>query len=203
MRRVGSLNRNTPERRRALLDATLALVAAQGVAETSIESVAQRAGVSRGAVYHHFEGREELLGVLVAESLESIHRALGSALAGMGTRYGAETAVRRLVRAYLVWHRDEPARALLVHRALPYDSSEPHVRRALLEQHAFRAQILARFEPFVIDGSLRRLHADVLAALIIGPTRDFVRGWLSERDPRAFKDACRAFPDAAWAAVRA
>ena len=44
----------------ALLDAARALFATAGYTATSLEAVAARAGVTKGALYHHFAGKEEL-----------------------------------------------------------------------------------------------------------------------------------------------
>jgi AcrR family transcriptional regulator len=54
------------ERREQLLDATKAVVDADGFHAVSIESVARTAGITRPIVYHHFpEGLDELLVSLV------------------------------------------------------------------------------------------------------------------------------------------
>jgi len=56
--------RTQEERTRAttgqLLDASKRLFAAEGYAATSLETVAEEAGVTKGALYHHFKGKREL-----------------------------------------------------------------------------------------------------------------------------------------------
>src|SRR3954471_15515271 len=52
------------DRREALLDAALGLVAAGDVDLVSVESVADRAGVSRPLVYKHFANRSDILTTL-------------------------------------------------------------------------------------------------------------------------------------------
>lgn len=47
--------------RQALIEATLAVVAEAGFAGASLEAIAQRAGMSRGAIYSNFADREDLL----------------------------------------------------------------------------------------------------------------------------------------------
>ncbi len=49
------------ETRRRIVEATVALHEAQGVARTSISDIAERAGVERATVYRHFPDERELL----------------------------------------------------------------------------------------------------------------------------------------------
>ena len=61
------------DRREALLDAALSLVAAGDVDAVSIESVADRAGVSRPLVYKHFANRTDILTALYLREVERLH----------------------------------------------------------------------------------------------------------------------------------
>lgn len=47
--------------KKALLDAAVRLFAAKGYASTGIQELTEEAGVTKGALYHHFSGKEELL----------------------------------------------------------------------------------------------------------------------------------------------
>jgi AcrR family transcriptional regulator len=53
--------------RRALLDAARALFGERGYAATSLDEVVQAANVTKGALYHHFEGKQELFGAVYEE----------------------------------------------------------------------------------------------------------------------------------------
>ncbi len=59
-----------PERRAALIHAAKDAFAERGFAATSMEDVAAAAGVSRLIVYRHFESKEELYDVVVAETAD-------------------------------------------------------------------------------------------------------------------------------------
>lgn len=68
---------SAPERRTQLLDATKAIVDADGFHAVSIEAVARAAGITRPIVYHHFpDGLTQLLAVLLeretARALEQL-----------------------------------------------------------------------------------------------------------------------------------
>ena len=68
MRRTQAERRETT--RRALLDAARSLFATEGYAAVGIEEVARRAGVTRGALYHHFRDKRDLFRA-VAEGIEA------------------------------------------------------------------------------------------------------------------------------------
>jgi AcrR family transcriptional regulator len=58
------------ETRRALLDATLACIAEEGYAKASTTEIAARAGVSRGALVHHFPAKADLIAAAVHHLFE-------------------------------------------------------------------------------------------------------------------------------------
>lgn len=61
--------------RRCLLDAAAECLSEFGYVEATIEVVAERAGVSRGAVQHHFGSRDELLLAVVEDLGDALSRA--------------------------------------------------------------------------------------------------------------------------------
>jgi AcrR family transcriptional regulator len=70
--------------RRAVLDAARALFGRQGYAQTSVDEIADAARVTKGAVYHHFAGKEALFRAVYAEvETEAQARALQAGSAEM------------------------------------------------------------------------------------------------------------------------
>jgi AcrR family transcriptional regulator len=53
--------------RRAVLDAARSLFGRQGYGQTSVDEIADAARVTKGAVYHHFAGKEALFRAVYAE----------------------------------------------------------------------------------------------------------------------------------------
>jgi AcrR family transcriptional regulator len=62
--------------RRRILDAATALFAEHGYADTPIDDVVRRAGVTRGALYHHFESKETLFRAVVADVACALSRTM-------------------------------------------------------------------------------------------------------------------------------
>ncbi|HEY1828926.1 MAG TPA: helix-turn-helix domain-containing protein [Acidimicrobiales bacterium] len=84
--------------RASLLAAARALFAEQGYAVTGREEIAERAGVTRGALYHHFVSKADVFAAVV-ESLEQelVARVVSAGLEGVGVR----DQLHRGCRAYI------------------------------------------------------------------------------------------------------
>jgi AcrR family transcriptional regulator len=86
------------ERRDALLDAAVELVTSGDVAAVSMETVAERAGVSRPLVYKHFANRSELLAAVYRREATGLHRQLAREV---GAADSVEGMFRTLVHGAL------------------------------------------------------------------------------------------------------
>ncbi len=58
--------------RKQVLDAAITTLAARGLAATSIQDIADAAGLSKGAIHYHFESKDELLHCVLERCCESI-----------------------------------------------------------------------------------------------------------------------------------
>jgi AcrR family transcriptional regulator len=84
-RREGRAVRMTgKERREQLLDIGRSLFAQKGFDATSVEEIAQKAGVSKPVVYEHFGGKEGLYAVVVDREMRALLDAVTGALASQG-----------------------------------------------------------------------------------------------------------------------
>ena len=73
-------------RRRQILDAAVATIAADGLAKASFAAIAERAGLSSvGLISYHFAGRDELIGQIVADYYASIAAYMQDRMAGIGS----------------------------------------------------------------------------------------------------------------------
>jgi AcrR family transcriptional regulator len=73
--------------RAALLKAARELFAEKGFAGTGREEIAERAGVTRGALYHHFDSKTDLAAAVVDElQAELVDLVVAAALRGKGVR---------------------------------------------------------------------------------------------------------------------
>lgn len=64
--------KKSEDSRRQVLDAAIKTLAARGLAATSIQDIADAAGLSKGAVHYHFESKDELLERVLDRCCEAI-----------------------------------------------------------------------------------------------------------------------------------
>src|SRR5256885_7893094 len=97
-RTVESARLPRADRRDALLDAASALLVDGDVDAVSMETVAERAGVSRPLVYKHFANRGELLAALYDREAALLHAELAADVEAAGT---GEEMFRALIHGAL------------------------------------------------------------------------------------------------------
>lgn len=99
--------------RRRLIDAARQLFSTDGYDQTSTEHIRQQAGVSRGAMYHHFASKREIFeAVFVEVSDETIQRSIKQGTTG-------ESRINDLAQTCLAWLREV---------------QQPHAAAILLDQ---------------------------------------------------------------------
>jgi AcrR family transcriptional regulator len=74
---AGARTERAERTRRRILDAACHCFAASGYAKTTVEEIALQAGVSKGLVYHHFRGKEQILEAVLERTLADWDAATG------------------------------------------------------------------------------------------------------------------------------
>lgn len=198
MRTVGSKNLATPGRRRAILDAALAVFVERGVDGATLDAICARLGLTKGSVYHHFRSKEEIAVTLYAEAIEAIHAEVSAPLASART---AREGIEKLVRGYLRWFERNPELGAFVFRIMDGELLDERLRETREAQRAFEEPTARWLKPFVARGEVERLEPQLYVSLVIGPSRDLVRTWLRLREPAMIRAALRVLPRAAWESV--
>lgn len=133
--------------RRGLADAALAVFSERGYAAARLEEIAARAGVTRGALYHHFADKAELYLRVVGETWWEVSAPLFAELEGSDSPLAR---LERFLVAYLrAAEQDARFRALLSvltlkTEALPeLEAGLKDKRRAMEEWRAQLEQLLA------------------------------------------------------------
>lgn len=81
--------------RRALLDCAARIAAEEGAQAITIQAVAERAGVTKGGLLHHFDSKQALLAAVFSDLLEQMDREIERSIASDPLARG------RFTRAYV------------------------------------------------------------------------------------------------------
>jgi AcrR family transcriptional regulator len=138
----------------ALIEAARELFAQDGYAATSLDAVVTAAGVTKGALYHHFTGKRELFAAVFASEQRSLSRAIVAAYQNADD--DAWVAFEAGCRAFLE------------------ASQEPGVQRIVL----LDAPVALGWE------TIRRLEAGTLALMELGLRRAIEAGRIAPRPTR-------------------
>lgn len=184
-------------RRRVILDAALEVFVARGFEGATIDDVRQRSGASVGSIYHHFGSKERLAAALYAEGIADYQQGLLETLAHDPS---PADGIAALVGHHLRWVESHPelARFLLV-RLPPEVLSDSAAPGA--EQNAAAEAVSAWLEPHRRAGRVRRVAPDLLLAILLGPSQQFVRTWLRGAATTSIDQAASALSAAAVAAL--
>ena len=153
------------DKRQAVLQATLALVAEQGFHNTPMAQIARRAGVSAGIIYHYFAGKDELIHALYAEIKEAFSRSLLNNLAFDAPPVAQFQQLWRNAFTFYATHPHEAA-FLDQYERSPYQSHGMHAAHAQTQQETQRLlQLVVQLQEAKI---VRPLPLDVLYELTFG-----------------------------------
>jgi AcrR family transcriptional regulator len=163
-------------RRRQLFDVALSLFAEHGYAATTMDDIAEAAGVTKPLVYQHFESKRalylELMDVFSRELVTSIVKATANA-------EGPRRQVELGFAAYFeLMVGNEPAFRLLYGRDAPDD---PEFGAALRRVEETIAEAI---DPLISAG-LDPEHRLLLAHAVVGVAEGATRHWLDARRQRA------------------
>lgn len=167
----GLREQNARDRREALVEAAYALFAEKGYAHTTMDEVAERAGLSRRTAFRYFATKEEL----VFPAREARLAMLRAELRPRGGERAFET-VRRACLALAKHFEADRERQLAQWRIL---RGEPAlVGRDLDFDRESEAAIEAAFASGERDTPRARRRAKVRAAAVTGAVRATLREWL-------------------------
>jgi AcrR family transcriptional regulator len=145
-----------------LVSAARTLFAERGFAETSIEDIVRAAGVTRGALYHHFADKTELFRAVLEEEEKALVRSSAEAAA---RKRGAWSKVEAGCDAFLDACLDKGVQQIVVTDApavLGWDA----VRE--IEFGYWLTTMTRSIEKAIAEGTLPERPAEPLAHLIFG-----------------------------------
>jgi AcrR family transcriptional regulator len=184
------------DKREAILQAMLELVAERGFHDAPMSLVARRAGTSAGIIYHYFPSKDELIRALYLHVKAKMGRFL---IEGQVVDMPAEQAFKRVwMNAYRFYrtHQQE-VKFLDQYENSPYCGGSPEME-ALVQQDQNIALLMNLFRPRSVGGPLQDLPREAVAELTLG-----VAARLAKRAKPLKTKALEEIAAACWKAVTA
>ena len=173
--------------RQALVDSAVDLFTKRGYAGTSLDQVVKRARVTKGALYHHFSGKQALFEAAFAQVETQSIESLTAVLTADGDPW--ETAVAGL-RAYVRKCLEPEYQRIIVHEA-PVVMGWERWREA--EEHFSFGLLLAAVQMLVDAGEIEEQPVEITARLLFGALSMAASMIASSSDPkRTGRDVERA-----------
>jgi AcrR family transcriptional regulator len=165
------------ERREQLLDIGRSLFASKGFDGTSVEEIAEKAGVSKPVVYEHFGGKEGLYAVVVDREVRRLLDRVTASLSGDHPRVLLEQAasalldyVERETDGFRILVRDSPVASTTGTFASLLSDVASQVEHVLAEQFKARG-----YEP---------KYAGLYSQALVGMVALTGQWWLDARKPK-------------------
>jgi AcrR family transcriptional regulator len=148
--------------RHALVDSAVDLFTRRGYAATSLDEVAKRARVTKGALYHHFSGKQALFEAAFDSVENTVMTRLTEIVVGPGDPWDrAMNGIRHYIKICL----DPSYQRIVVHEA-PVVMGWERWREA--EDHFSFGLVRASIQALVDGGELAPLPVEVTARLLFG-----------------------------------
>jgi AcrR family transcriptional regulator len=169
--------------REKIVQAARELVVERGYDDVSTADVLERAGVSRGGLYHHFDGKEQLFAAVIAAlERDFIARLVGAV--DLSDPFAA-------LQSGAQWYLDEALRSVELRRVGLMEGRKAigwDLWRQTITPYGFT--VLSQALKAAIDtGQIKRADPDVLAQLILAMLIEATAIILAADDMRAQREA--------------
>src|SRR5690349_17083008 len=183
--------------REQIVEAATRAFAREGVLASRLEDIRRDAGVSIGAVYHHFADKEALHTEAWLAALRSFQDGFVQTLQDSSD---AEAGVRGGVAHQLEWvARNRDAAALLYGGRPSGAGAAAHLDE---QNRAFFGGVRAWWRLHAGYGTVRDVNPELLHALWLGATDTYCRQWIAGPGRAIDEGVAAELADAAWLALK-
>lgn len=179
-----------------VLDVALTLFSEQGYFNTSIHDVRRVAGVSIGAIYHHFKNKEALAKSLYDRALDRIDNAITTACAGQS---GCLARSRAIIATLFELAETEPRmmQFVLLAQHREYLPEEPPICSS--QPFLFMRRVV---EEGIATGEVRAIEPWVAASAMFGGALRMMNLKLDDALKRPLATYLDEVVDCGWRAIR-
>jgi AcrR family transcriptional regulator len=184
-----------------ILDAALSTFASVGYEHATTGHILARAGISNGALFHHFPTKDAIAEALYVRGIASYQAGLVLALERAGGPDTARATIRAAIHHHLAWVEANRDLAHFMYERGRPDWQPAHGAAVRKLNRSTALHVRDWIAPLAAAGVVRDLPLAVVAACVVGPAHFVARRWLSgliTARPTSFTDA---LAEAAWAAL--
>jgi AcrR family transcriptional regulator len=182
------------DRRRQLLDVALQCFGDRGFHHTSMNDIAEAAGVTKPVLYQHFPSKRALYREVLHDVGGRLREAVGKATAAAG---GPRDQVERGFRAYFQWVADRRDGFDVLFAGETRRDPE-FVREAM----AVETEIADAIAQLIVVDGLSDEHRRLLAYGIVGLAETTSRHWLANDLDLGVDELASRVAEMAWAGLR-
>jgi len=182
------------ERRQQLLDVALESFSKQGFHQTSMNDIADAAGVTKPVLYQHFGSKRDLFLELLRELGGRLREAVGKAAVEAG---GPRQQVENGMRAYFRWVQE--------HRAgfeILFDGDTRRDREFMSEAAKVERDIAETIASLIVVEGLGDERRRLLAYGIVGLSETTCRHWLHNKLDLTADELAAQVAELAWGGLR-
>jgi AcrR family transcriptional regulator len=184
-----------------ILDAALSAFVELGFEHATTAHILARAGISNGALFHHFRTKDAIAEALYLRGISSYQEGLLGAIERRRGTDAARATIKAAVHHHLAWVEANRDLAWFMYERGRPDWPPAHGAQLRRLNRSTAIHLRDWIAPLAAAGVVRDLPLAVLVACIVGPCHSIARHWLSGllmARPTSFADA---LADAAWAAL--
>lgn len=172
-----------------ILDAALAVMAEHGYHGTSVRDIAERAGVSAAALYHHFTSKQQVLATIMERGIKALLERTRAALADAGDEPAER--LRALVEVQVLFHLQDQRGTLLGTselRALQEPVRSRHIAKRQQQQRLFDGVVTEGVERGVFTTPIPLEAARAIVVMCTG-----VASWFTPRGRMSRAEVVRRY----------
>jgi AcrR family transcriptional regulator len=166
-----------PHGENAILQAAISVMAEHGYHGTSVRDIAERAGLSPAALYHHFQSKQDVLVTIMERGIDHLLARTRAALGEAGDR--PQDQLRALVAVQITFHLEDQRGTLLgtsEMRALEEPVRAKHRAKRLQQQRLFDQVVLGGVDQGVFTTTLPKEASRAIVVMCTG-----VASWFSPK----------------------
>ncbi|WP_091371818.1 TetR/AcrR family transcriptional regulator [Actinokineospora alba] len=148
--------------RQALVDSAVYLFTKRGYSATSLDVIAKRARVTKGALYHHFSGKQALFEAAFGAVETGVMGRLAEVVAGPGSAWDRAMAG---IQAYIKMCMEPSYQRIAIHEG-PVVMGWERWREA--EEHFSYGIVKAALESLIEAGEIEELPIEVTTRILFG-----------------------------------